>query len=130
VASPPDFGRDLSCVTDLTPDCREVTGFRVLGEAIARRLLTPRGRLIYDPNYGYDLSQFLNADLGPGDTAKITANIQAECLKDERVLQAQASVVLQGSVLSVTATIATAAGPFTLVLSVSAVDVQLLTVPS
>jgi hypothetical protein len=124
-----DFGTDLSCVSDLTPNMAEVSGNTVLAQAIARRLITPRGRLIDDPNYGYDLSAFLNADLGPGDVGKITANVYAECLKDERVLDAQVSVSLALNVLTVTVTLSTANGPFTLVLSISSVTTSLLTVP-
>lgn len=123
-----DLGTDLSCLEDLSPTMAEVSGRTCLAQAVARRLLTPRGRLIYDPNYGYDLEQFLNDDLGPGDLAKIAANIQNEALKDERVLTATAAVVVQNKALIVTLTIDDGDGPFTFVLPVSLVTVQLLQV--
>lgn len=65
----PDYGTDLSCVVDLDAGLAEVTGNTLLAQALARRLITPRGGLLDDPNYGYDLTQFLNADIGPTDLA-------------------------------------------------------------
>lgn len=124
----PDYGTDLSCVVDLDAGLAEVTGNTLLAQALARRLITPRGGLLDDPNYGYDLTQFLNADIGPTDLASITAAVNAELLKDERVLSASVTVTFAGTVLSVTAQINAANGPFSFVLAVSNVTTQLLQV--
>lgn len=122
-----DLGTDLSCVFDLDPTMREVSGRTCLAQAMARRLTTPRGRLIYDPQYGTDLNAYLLADVGPGDIAKIGAAVQAECLKDERVLACTASVVFLNSVLIVTITLTDAQGPFTLTFQLApGEDIQLI----
>lgn len=128
--TPSPYGWDLSCATDLDPTMTEVGGNVILAQACARRLITPRGQLIDDASYGYDLHQFLGADLSKPDVAKIQSGITQELLKDERVLAVTTVVVLQpsASVLTVTAVIQGAAGPFTFVLGVGSVSVQLLQV--
>ncbi len=124
-----DYGRAVSWVSDMSPEGRIVTGHRVLAEALARRLMTPRGRLIGYPNYGYDLTEWVNADVSARDIASIRANVQAECLKDERVESVNVSVVLaKDGTLTVTLNIEGSLGPFTMVLGVSEVTVTLLQV--
>ena len=122
------LGSDLSCVSDIDPAGAEVSEKILLAQALARRLTTPRGRLIDDPNYGYDLSQWLNADVGPAELAQIQSQAQAECLKDERVQSATVLVTFIQNVMLVTVALVTASGPYSLVLSVSALTTQLLTV--
>lgn len=122
-----DLGRDLSCVDDLLADFREVIGRRCLAEAIARRYITDRGTLIGDPNYGFNLTNFLNADLGTGDVALLQSGAEAEALKDERVLSAVVVATLAADgLLTVVCTLTDADGPFTLTLAVSAVTVEIL----
>lgn len=123
-----DFGRDLSCVSDLTSTVSTTSGRRLVGEAIARRLQTPRGRLIKHPDYGYDLAGELGDDLDPADIARIQFSVEQECVKDERVVSAVASVTFVAGSLTVVITLTDAAGPFVLVLAVSGVSVTLLSV--
>lgn len=125
------YGLDLACVSDLDPGFVIVTGRRLLAEAIARRLQTPRGTLIDDGNYGYDVVGELGDDLAPSDLGRIAAAIEAECAKDERVVSARATVTLQvpGQPLNgliVTVLLQDGSGPFPLVLAVSSVTVALL----
>ena len=126
-----DYGFDLSAVSDIDPGFRTVSGRRLLAEAIARRLQTPRGRLADDPNYGYDLTGLLKADFAPQDLARIASLVEAECTKDERVVGASATVTLQvpsspSTGLLVSVLIQDGSGPFPLVLAVSGVTVQIL----
>jgi len=122
-----DFGTDFSCTDDFTPDLALSSGRLCVAQAIARRLITPRGGLIGDPNYGYDLTQFINDDLSTPDLARIVAGIVAECNKDERVDAASASlVVTHAGVLVVTITLEDSVGPFALVLSVTASNISIL----
>lgn len=122
------LGSDLSCITDIDPAGAEVSEKMLLAQALARRLTTPRGRLIDDANYGYDLNQWLNADVGPAELAQIQSQAQAECLKDERVQSATVTVTFLGGVMLVAVALVSSLGPFQLVLSVSALTTQLLTV--
>jgi hypothetical protein len=121
-----DLGRDLACVSDLSQDMHEATGRRCLAEAIARRLMTDRGTLVGDPDYGFNLLNFMNADLGTGDLAALRAGVEAEALKDERVIAATATAALADGLLIVIVTLTDALGPFILTLAVSAVDVKIL----
>lgn len=124
-----DYGTSLSCVSDFSREGRTVTGDMVVGEAIARRLMTPRGRLIGYPNYGYDLTAFVNADMSPRELAAMRAGIVGECLKDERVesVDVSSDLAVDGT-LTITIDVVGANGPFTLVLAVTSVTVQLLSV--
>lgn len=125
-----DLGRDLSCVSDLTKAMSASSGRRALGEAIARRLQTPRGRLIDDPNYGFDLTGEIDNDIAPADIARIQSGVEAECVKDERVLSATCVLTFVSSTLTAVITLVDAAGPFVLVVAASNVGVTLLQVGS
>jgi hypothetical protein len=124
-----DFGTDLSCVTDLTPDCKEVSGARVWLESLARRL---QGSLFYDPDFGYDLVDMLDDEVRLPDLDSASADIDQEFLKDERTLSSSTTVtrtVNNGAVsLRVVSRVRSALGPFTLTLEVSKVTVQILSI--
>ena len=128
MAAEPDFGTVLSCTNDIASDGRVVTGFRVVAESIVRRWTTPRGRLIGYPDYGLDLTQYVNADMSPRDIAGLVASLAAEAAKDERVSSCDVSATLADEVLTVTAIVNTTKGPFTFVVAASAVSVDLLSV--
>ena len=122
-----DLGRDLSCLDDLTADFREVTGRRRLAEAVARRYQTDRGTLIGDPNYGFNLTNLVNADVSPADLIAAQSGAEAEALKEEQVRSAVVTMTLAADgLLTVTCKLVDADGPFTLTLAVSDVTVQIL----
>lgn len=125
------YGKDLSCVADLDPSMVEVGGNTVLAQACARRLLTPRGTLIDDPDYGYDLEQWIGADIGPADVAGIQVAIQQELLKDERVNACVAVVTYSQatSVLVASVQVGGAAGQFAFVLTVSELSATIVVTP-
>jgi hypothetical protein len=115
-----EHGYDLSGILDLSPDLRTVHGREALIEALARRLTTPRGGLWYDPSYGHDVRQYVNAP------SLVESQVSAECLKDERVLDAEVTVLSVGEELRISVEITDARGPFTLTLVVTQVTVELL----
>ena len=124
-----DFGTCWSCVSDLTMPARMASGFQVVAEAILRRWSTPAGGLIDDPDYGRNLMDLISDDLSPRDIAREQQEAGAEAEKDERVLSCTVALNLDvAGVLNVAASVTTAQGPFTLVASVSAVGVALLSV--
>jgi phage baseplate assembly protein W len=100
-----------------------VSGRAALGQAIGRRLQTPRGTLVDDRDYGFDLLGSLNDDLSASDLGKLQSAIDDECLKDPRVIAATSTVTVSGSsgALTLTATIVLTdtVGPFKFVVSVS-----------
>jgi phage baseplate assembly protein W len=124
-----DFGSDISTYVngDLDPTFTVITGPRVVAEAVARRLETPRGRLPEDPNYGYDLRILLNGSFTAADLARHESAIAAEAEKDPRVERADATLSLGADRRLVARVVLhTAEGPFALVLDVSQVSVALL----
>jgi hypothetical protein len=85
--APFGFGTDLSCVTDLHPEAREVDPFSrlALGEALVRRLTTQRNTLPDDPGYGIDLRARLNRGMTRADVQALAGAIRGEAEKDDRV---------------------------------------------
>jgi phage baseplate assembly protein W len=122
----------LSCVTDLTSDCAEVSGVMCWLQSLARRLQTPLGGLLDDPDYGYGILDELDGETNPSDLDAIASKVDSEFLKDERTLASNTNVVTtdnNGAVsITITSRVVSALGPFRLVLSVSQVTVQILSV--
>jgi hypothetical protein len=127
-----DYGSDLSLVDDLTPNMTVVSGLRLVGEAIARRLQTPHGALLDDSLYGFDVTGLVNADMSTGDVAALNAGIRTECLKDQRVTSAKVTSQFIEQVppslgyLEITISLGTSSGPFKLVLAADQVTVAIL----
>jgi hypothetical protein len=123
----PDFGTTLSCIFDLDPMGAMVTGLTTLSQALIRRITTPRGRLLYDPNYGYDIQSELNDDVTQLQVGQIGLNMDQEFLKDQRVFASKTTVVLSAlGELDTNSQIQSAVGPFSLVLNVSQVGVSVV----
>lgn len=126
---PEGFGIDLKILPDLDPIPKLQGGRRNLAEALAKRLTTPRGGLFYDPSYGKDIRLLLNETLTEARLRQEEAEIEAEIEKDERIESASATLtVVNQERLKVKIECQTRAGPFALVLAVSAVTVELLRV--
>jgi hypothetical protein len=127
-----DFGRDISCVTSLRTG-RFATGARLVAEAAYRRITTPRGSLIggeEEADYGIDLVDMVGETDSPSLALALPAQITTELRKDERIDTVDVDVVRRVEGPAVTYDIAihctTAAGPFTLKVSVNDVTVELL----
>jgi phage baseplate assembly protein W len=122
-----DFGKGISCVPDLGDFFVLKSGHALLGEALARRLSTPRGTLFYAPEYGRDVRIYLSETLTGDALARIAAEVEAEVERDERVTKASATVTAPTlEQLQIALSLETGEGPFTLVLAVSAVTVEIL----
>jgi phage baseplate assembly protein W len=114
----------------MDPAALEVGGNQLLAQALVRRLITPRGHLIDDLNYGYDLHRFLGDDLSAAAIAQIQSDIQQELLKDERVVSVTPIVTYSPvtQILTVVVTVVGAGGPFQFTLAVGSVTPTLLQV--
>lgn len=124
------YGTDLSCVTDITPDLAEVDmmSTRAIGEAIIRRLMTPRGTLLDDGAYGTDLRARCNAAMSQQELTRLEIQVRGEAMKDDRVVEAAVTVALQAARtlrVSLAITPALNTQPFTLTFFVTADGVQL-----
>lgn len=87
-----DHGEDLSCVHDMDSRCSVASGRRTLAEAYVRRITTPRGMLIDDPDYGIDITDYLNDDVTPRDIARLRSQMVAEGEEDERIERVEVAV--------------------------------------
>lgn len=86
--APFGYGTDVSTRDDMAEDAADVDGMspEALAEALHRRLSTPRGGLIDDPSYGYDLRQELNRPVVlPRFYAESAGRVHSEITKDDRV---------------------------------------------
>lgn len=124
-----DLGTDISTFPRLDGTFTPISGGRVVVEAIARRLSTPRGMLSFHPDYGLDLRAWLNASVRDSDIEALRSAIVDECLKDERVFATSRVDVAfdrQTGTARVTIGLVISSGPFTLVLGVSSLSVDIL----
>lgn len=125
-----DYGIDMWCDSDISPTLKDVTGARLMAQAMLRRISTAQGTLISDPLYGIDIRNALSDSMTQKDLLKLKAQLQAQWLKDERVISVDVDVRFSGSPasgkLTLTATGTGAEGPFRLVLSVDKVSVEIL----
>lgn len=107
--APYGFGRDLSCVTDVTETLAEVLPDSPLGiaQAAARRLTTARGTLPDDPGYGIDVRGFLNRGLTFAELRAAEGQARNELVQDDRILAVELVFVASedGSALTIAATI-------------------------
>ncbi len=122
------LGTDISVFPDLGKRFRLVSERANIAEAALKRLTTPRGKLHYAPDYGYDLRRFVNESSTPDVLTSVRANVTAELLKDARILSAVASVTYDDASekLTVALALTDADGPFKLVLTATADLVELL----
>ena len=122
-----DHGTDFSCVTDIDAELSTVSGRTCLLQAIARRLITPRGGLLGDTEYGYDCRIWIGAS-HPRSLGSIASAVAAEARKDERVLQAEATVEFDETLETMTIVfrLSDADGPFDATITISDVTVELI----
>lgn len=109
-SSPFYYGRDLSCVYDCDEQLTEVDpqSSDAIVEALIRRLITSRGSLVDDENYGLDIRSYLSKGMTPRQLQQVQDDVRVECLKDERVED-----------ISVTVTTANTSAGLTMTLSLS-----------
>lgn len=90
------YGRDLSCVSDLTETMDEVDPFSAVGiaQALARRFQTARGSLPDDADYGLDLRAFLNRATDADEIRDLSGQAKLEAMKDDRVARVEVSVTM------------------------------------
>lgn len=126
------LGTDVSALPSLGSRFRLVSGPENLAEALARRLMTPRGALHYAPDYGTDLRAFLSEAFTARTITRVRAAVEAELRKDRRVTAVSAVATYDATTesLAVEVVVENEAGPFTLTVRATALTVELLAVES
>lgn len=118
---------DMSCVSDISPTGTDAAGYRAFGESLARRLITPAGTLLDDDDYGLDVRQYLNSAHARASLRRISAQVSAEIVKDDRVASVDATVSFVGSSLVISCQVVGVTIDLAFTLKVSDVTVELLT---
>ena len=129
------YGVEIDCATSLVSG-RLVSGWRVVAQALFRRVTTERGTLRggdEEAAYGIDLAAYVGAVGYPTAVAAIPALVRGEWLKDDRVssVEIAAYVVtdaagLSSITLEATVDLVDDGETFDLTLAVSTGGVQLL----
>lgn len=119
------LGWDFSCVDDVDQDLAPVSGRLCVAQAVARRWITNRGELFYDPEYGAGLRNYISGNTQ--NIGTLAGRLEDEARKDERVDDCKCSVDVVGETLTVRGVLVAASGPFALVLSLSQTTLTLET---
>ena len=117
------YGVDIDCLLGVGFVFGLASGRQNLANALGRRLITPRGGLFYDPDYGFDVRSYLNIALTRTKMGELVSGIEDECRKDPRVQNVVAQATPIGSPLVdlvINLLVTPAAGPsFPLELSIA-----------
>ena len=123
------LGSDTSCITDLSRIDKVITNpVEVIGQRVLRRWQTQRGALASindDPDFGWDITQYVNAKLSPAGKSQAETQLESEAKKDEQVETCHVSLThsINGT-LTVKASFTTTAGPFQLTLDVRDLTIE------
>lgn len=132
---PNPYGIDLQSlpngqgVIDLDPGMIEGSGRTLLAQSLVRRFTTPRGSVIDAPNDCIDIRSFLSQGFTQAQINELPGILKKEAEKDERVVdaQVQATYLQSTKALTITMSIQSGYGPFSLTLSVSSGQVTVST---
>lgn len=119
---------DLDCVSDLGAAMSTVSGRTCLAQCLARMTITPKGRLIDDPLWGFGVQQYLNDGATAADLAFIQRGLASAYLRDERVKTATVAVSFAANKLTIVALVSDAAGPFRLTIAVENATAAILAI--
>ncbi len=120
------YGIDFVSVPDM--GFTTVNGQRAVAEAIYRRFTTPRGLLAFHPDYGFDVRALLNESFDTQQLTTVKTALEREAQKDQRIRDINIGVDFNAQAFTLTLTfrITLATGPFSFVLTVSQLAVQML----
>lgn len=115
-----DLGTDFAGGADLDPSLSLQSGERALGDAILRRLTTPRGGLPDYPEYGFDVSSLIGRTLTPNAIAqRVLEQVRAEEEVEDASLDISTSD--DGTAVTLKIKVLSAEGPFELTLAIDEV---------
>jgi hypothetical protein len=126
----PDYGRDFMCLTGIDPMLRTVTGIPLMCQVALHRLYCRRGALLSNPNDAtLDARDFIGKGVSTdADLITIQGLCVAALLGDDRISSATVTARFNSGTqrLELTVRGTGSDGPFFLVLSVSALTVEVL----
>jgi hypothetical protein len=109
---------------DIVPGV-QASGIDVLAQSLVRRQFTPRGSAQDAPNDGIDVRTLIRAGMTQTEVSQIPGTLRNELLRDVRVKTCTVTATFDQTTntMTIVESITSAAGPFTLTLSVSQVTV-------
>lgn len=114
---------DIYCLDSGDPFFTGVGGTLALGQAVARRLMSPRGSHPTDINYGTDMRAWLGSNFTQQELYVFETLIKSEVVKERRVLGCEVKITvlrdLHTGSFQVKLKILTEEEPFSLLLTVS-----------
>jgi hypothetical protein len=127
------YGQDLAIVLtngvlDFQPTMGLATGRALLAQSLICRQTTPVGSVLDCPNDCFDVRDWISEGMTQSQLARLGQAVTNELLKDQRVTAAnvQATYNVSTGKITLTEAIASGYGPFSFVLAVSSVTVELL----
>ena len=124
-----DYGIDVSTIPDLDPVFALVSGRDALIQALVRRLQTPRGALPFNPDDGLDVRDWLHEGQTATQLFRLRSMVEAELLKDERVLSVTCQTAWSAGSDELTLTIdvePVVGKAFTMTAAISAFDFRII----
>jgi hypothetical protein len=122
------LGADMALGDDLDPAHRLTSGLGLLVLDLYRMLITDKGQLIDDPDYGLGVRRLLHRAMTPAEIAQAPKQIEAGMRQDERVLRVDVALVPGDDVYHWRLVIRgeAAPGPFELVAGIGDASTRLL----
>jgi phage baseplate assembly protein W len=121
------LGTDFAGVTDIDAAWSVTkTPRQALAEAVARRLVTPRGAYADFPDYGFDTSALIGSALR--DSA-IRQRVTEQVYLEEEIQSCQVDIVRTGTAMQINVALEDAEGPFDLTLNISDLGVEAIIPP-
>lgn len=123
-----NFGQDILVFNDVDSSFSPVSDGRVLGEALGKRFTTRRGTMPFHDDFGMDVRDWLNEAMTQDQLFRLKAAMEAEAVKDERVLGADIRLAFDSKQSSLTAKVEaqTSTGPYKLTLRVTDLTTELI----
>jgi hypothetical protein len=118
-----ELGKSILGILDVDADLSFGDGNLALAHDLTRRLVT--SVLLDDPAYGYNLYILLSSTV---DAASVQRRVEAQCMQDERVQEAEVEVTqdLPNATISIAIWVLTANGPFEFTIEISKLGVEVL----
>ena len=122
------IGPNATGAMDADPSMRVISGRGLISQSLLCRLSTPRGSVIDCPNACMDLRDYVSAGMMPSQIAALIGLINAEVAKDQRMIQVGSVATFNPTTATLKVTVSgqSSFGPFSLVLAVTSVTVQIL----
>lgn len=105
------FGTCMNVFDDLDPTGQMATGLTVFVNDVYHLIITERGTVATDPDFGFGVTEELLSGLLDGDITALADDIEAAILDDDRSADATVTITNQDNVLVMDAYVVAATEP-------------------